>query len=206
VASGDRLRFGRRDARLGVNNNILGVIESVASSPDGGHRLRIRLESDTPTQDGRVVEIDTNTYNALRYAYVSTVHRAQGQGKPRVYWFAEGKSVDRNLGLVAFTRQQEGIAVYATQNPDADDDGLRLLARQLDHWRMKMSTTDLLAVRSQTDTRSAEHDSERPRLKNRMVSLVKRAMDAFRARCRRRLAIPEMPSTGLSVEHGHIQQ
>jgi hypothetical protein len=38
-----------------------------------------------------------------------------------------------------------------------------------------------------------------------MVSLVKRAMDAFRARCRR-LAIPEVPSTGLSVEHGHIQQ
>jgi conjugative relaxase-like TrwC/TraI family protein len=206
IAAGDRLRFGRRDARLGVNNNTVGVVESVASLTDGGHRLRIRLESDVLTQNGRIVEVDTGTYNALRYAYVSTVHRAQGQGKQRVYWFAEGKSVDRNLGLVAFTRQQEGIAVYATQNPDADDDGLRLLARQLDHWRMKMSTTDLLAVRSETDTRAPRHESERPSLKNRMVSLVKRAMDAFRARCRRRLAIPEMPSTELSVEHGHIQQ
>ena len=206
VASGDRLRFGRRDTRLGVSNNTVGVVESVASSSDGGHRLRIRLESDFPAQNDRVVEIDTSTYNALRYAYVSTVHRAQGQGKQRVYWFAEGKSVDRNLGLVAFTRQQEGIAVYATQNPDADDDGLRLLARQLDQWRMKITATELLAVRSKADACSPEHSSERPSLKNRMVSLVKRAMNAIGARSHRHAVVPELRTTGLSVEQRHPQQ
>jgi AraC-like DNA-binding protein len=54
----------------------VGVLESVASSTDGGHRLRIRLESDVLTRNRRVVEVDTGSYNALRYAYVSAAINA----------------------------------------------------------------------------------------------------------------------------------
>jgi conjugative relaxase-like TrwC/TraI family protein len=146
VAPGDRVRFGRRDTRLGVANNTGGIVESVVPSPQGGHRLRVQVESDIPAEDGRVVEVATKHYNALAYGYVATVYRVQGQGRPRVYWLAEGKSIDRNLGLVAFTRQQNGIGVYTTRNPDADDDGVRSLARQLDDWRMKQNAIEQIQV------------------------------------------------------------
>lgn len=156
IARGERLRFGRRDTRLGVANNTIGVVESVVPSARGGHRLCVRIQSEIPTQDGRVIEVDTRHYNGLTYGYVSTVYRAQGQGRERVYWWAEGKSIDRNLGLVAYTRQQEGIVVYTTQNPEADNDGLRGLARQLDQWRMKENAVEQIAAAQDTSIQAAK--------------------------------------------------
>jgi len=146
LAVGDRIRFGKRDRTMRVSNNTQGIITAI-EAVEGGHRLRVRLESDVSGQDERVVDVDTRKYNALRYGWVSTVYSAQGQQRSRVYWLAEGKAIDRNLGLVAFTRQQEAIRIYATHNPDGETDGVRSLAHSLDRWREKSAAIELLAKR-----------------------------------------------------------
>lgn len=145
---GDRLRFGKRDAKLQVTNGSVGVVEFVAENSEGGHTLRVRIESEIKTQHGRVIEVQTNKFDALSHGWAGTVHKSQGQGKESVFWFAEGKSVDRNLGLVAFTRQKETLGVYTTER------GKEQLCEALDTWRMKQNAVDFQTKITPSQTRT----------------------------------------------------
>lgn len=138
LATGDRLRFGLRDKRLGVSNGSVGVVEQIEAHKKG-HRLTVRLESDIPGRDGRRVVVDTTKYRALDHAYAGTVHKAQGQGKESVYWHAEGGNADRHLALVAFTRTKKQIHAFSTAH------GMEKLEAALDGWRLKQNAAEMLA-------------------------------------------------------------
>ncbi|MGS1127123.1 MobF family relaxase [Rhodanobacter sp. UC4437_H4] len=138
VATGDRLRFGLRDKRLGVSNGSVGVVEQIQAHKKG-HRLTVRLESDIPGRDGRRVVVDTTKYKALDHGYAGTVHKAQGQGKESVYWHAEGGNADRHLALVAFTRTKKQLHAFSTAN------GLERLETALDGWQLKQNAAEMLA-------------------------------------------------------------
>jgi len=145
---GDRLRFGKRDAKLQVTNGSVGVIEAMEKNAEGGHTLRVRIESEIKSQHGRVLEVQTDKFDALSHGWAGTVHKSQGQGKESVFWFAEGKSVDRNLGLVAFTRQKESLGVYTTER------GKEQLSDALNTWRMKQNAVDLQTKQSPIQART----------------------------------------------------
>ena len=130
VAEGDRLRFGAKDNGLGIVNNDEGTVQKIHHDQDGHVRLHVRLA------DAREVEVDTHAYKALSHAYAGTVHKAQGQGTASVYWLADGGNIDRNMGLVAYTRGKQDIHAYT-----ADKQGL---AERLDEWQEKENAAVLV--------------------------------------------------------------
>jgi conjugative relaxase-like TrwC/TraI family protein len=140
VAEGERLRFTARDKdkSLGVVNGFVGVVEKIEPGRKDSHRLTVRLESDIPSQDGRVVRFDTADYQSLAYAYAMTVHKSQGQGKAKVFHLASPEMADRHLQLVAFTRTKENYRLYG-----AADDIERLAPKLKD--RFKRNASEQLA-------------------------------------------------------------
>jgi len=117
VSVGDRVRFGKKDMRLGVVNGNGGVVESFGRDDEGRLALTVRLESDVKADEGRHVRVVPAEYKNLQHAYASTVHKAQGQGKERVYHLADTGMTDRQLSLVAFTRTKGAYKLYGA---DAD--------------------------------------------------------------------------------------
>jgi conjugative relaxase-like TrwC/TraI family protein len=136
VAEGERVRFTARDKdkSLGVVNGFVGVVEKIEPGRKDGHRLSVRLESDIPSQDGRVVAFDTADYQSLTYAYAMTVHKSQGQGKTKVFHLASPEMADRHLQLVAFTRTKEDYRLYG-----AEDDIARLAPKLKDRYKRNAS-------------------------------------------------------------------
>lgn len=119
VSVGDHVRFGKKDVRLGVVNGNGGVVESFGRDDEGRLTLTVRLESEVKADEGRRVRVVPAEYKALQHAYASTVHKAQGQGKEKVFHLADTGMTDRQLSLVAFTRTKGAYKLYGA---DADLD------------------------------------------------------------------------------------
>jgi len=119
VSVGDRVRFGKKDLKLGVVNGNGGVVESFGRDGEGRLTLTVRLESEVKGDEGRRVRVVPAEYRNLQHAYASTVHKAQGQGKEKVYHLADTGMADRQLSLVAFTRTKGAYKLYGA---DADLD------------------------------------------------------------------------------------
>ena len=109
VQCGDKLRFTKKDAKLGVVNGTSGVVQKV----DGRH-ITLRIESDITSQNGRVVTIDTWTNKNFAHDWVRTVHKSQGQGKDEVFMLANPSMTDSHMGLVGFTRMKHRFGLYGT--------------------------------------------------------------------------------------------
>ncbi len=139
VREGERIVFQKNDRRLGVANGDVGVVEGLTMDRKGRVSLSVRLESEVAGKDGKRITVHPETYDRLGYAYASTTHAAQGQGKADVYWLASpGQGMDRNMGLVAFTRTKERFAAYVSE-----DDKARLVER-LDAWGTKQAARELV--------------------------------------------------------------
>lgn len=109
VQCGDKLRFTKKDAKLGVVNGTSGVVQKV----DGRH-ITLRIESDIASQNGREVTIDTWTNKNFAHDWVRTVHKSQGQGKDDVFMLANPSMTDSHMGLVGFTRMKQRFGLYGT--------------------------------------------------------------------------------------------
>lgn len=119
LSEGDRVRFTAKDKdkSIGVVNGLQGVVTGIKpGKQDDSHRLSVRLESDIPSQDGRVVSFDTADYHSLTHAYAMTVHKSQGQGKAQVFHLASPEMTDRHLQLVAFTRTKQDYQLYGSHD------------------------------------------------------------------------------------------
>lgn len=127
VAVGDRVRFGKKDKNLGVVNNDIGTVRSI----DAGF-LEVELDR------GVITIVDSSKYDRLKYGYAGTVHKAQGQTVEAAYWLADGKSITREMGLVASTRQRASLKVYVSEG------GKQELAERLDRWAGETNAIDLL--------------------------------------------------------------
>ncbi|WP_448228858.1 MobF family relaxase [Pseudoxanthomonas mexicana] len=109
VQCGDKLRFTKKDAKLGVVNGTSGVVQKV----DGRH-IVLRIESDIASQNGREVTIDTWSNKNFAHDWVRTVHKSQGQGKDEVFMLANPAMTDSHMGLVGFTRMKQRFGLYGT--------------------------------------------------------------------------------------------
>jgi len=138
VSIGDRVRFGKKDLKLNVVNGNGGIVESFGRDADGRLTLTVRLESDVKADEGRRVRVVPAEYKNLQHAYASTVHKAQGQGKERVYHLADTGMTDRQLSLVAFTRTKGSYKLYGA---DADLDPA-FLSERMGTDRMKANALE----------------------------------------------------------------
>lgn len=138
VSIGDRVRFGKKDLKLNVVNGNGGIVEAFGRDADGRLTLTVRLESDVKADEGRRVRVVPAEYKNLQHAYASTVHKAQGQGKERVYHLADTGMTDRQLSLVAFTRTKGSYKLYGA---DADLDPA-FLSERMGTDRMKANALE----------------------------------------------------------------
>lgn len=112
----DRVMFTATNNDLGVINGTEGTLESIRQGKAGGYDLVVRIESNNPKDNGRVVRFNTSEHNALAHRYAMTVHKSQGQGKAEIYHLATNMGMlDQQSALVAFTRLTKGsYRMYTT--------------------------------------------------------------------------------------------
>ncbi|MFZ7095438.1 MobF family relaxase [Luteimonas dalianensis] len=116
LSNGDRVRFTSRIKELGVVNGTRAVVLANRPNAEGGVDLKVRVQSDNPKHDGRVLTFNSNEHSQLAHDYASTVHKAQGQGKKEVFHLANLSMMDNQSTLVAFTRLTGGnYRLYATE-------------------------------------------------------------------------------------------
>ncbi|MGN6113870.1 MAG: MobF family relaxase [Luteimonas sp.] len=154
VAEGERIRFTAKNKSMKVVNGFQGVIQKIEPGRQHSHRLTVRLESDIPSQDGRVVAFDTADYQSLTHAYAMTVHKSQGQGKAKVFHLSSPEMADRHLQLVAFTRSKEGYRLYGSES-----DIERLAPKMQDNY--KRNASDLVAQIQNTTVRPMDERERR---------------------------------------------
>lgn len=120
-ATGDRVLFTKNDRKLGVQNGLLGTVESVNFTENGGY-LSIK------TDDGKSVKIDPQQYESLEYGYAVTVHKAQGVTVDNAFVLA-GDMTNREWGYVAGSRHRESLEIFC-DHETAEDLGLQLAKSQ----------------------------------------------------------------------------
>jgi ATP-dependent exoDNAse (exonuclease V) alpha subunit len=172
VSVGDRVRFGKKDLELNVVNGNSGIVEGFGRDADGRLTLNVRLESEVKADEGRRVRVVPAEYKNLQHAYASTVHKAQGQGKEKVFHLADTGMTDRQLSLVAFTRTKGSYKLYGA---DADlDPGF--LAERMGTDRMK---SNALEARKPMAPKPTPRD---PSFRERMAHAWKQVVDRVRTR------------------------
>ncbi|WP_164076389.1 MobF family relaxase [Stenotrophomonas maltophilia] len=109
LSPGDRVAFTKNDEKgLGVVNGDAGTLLSVEKGESGGYNMVVRLRSETPAKDGKLVSFNTDSFNNIRHNYAVTVHESQGQGKEDIFHLANLGMMDNHSALVAFTRLTKG--------------------------------------------------------------------------------------------------
>lgn len=138
VAVGERLRFTNgyknREEGLVVANNSKGTVLGFNEGKDG-LAVRLKLETTSEATNGKEVEIPLAKFKHFTYGWTSTNHSAQGLGANDVFWLDGGGKVDRNMGLVAFTRSKQSFKAYTT---DAE-----ALGEHMSEWGKKPASSEL---------------------------------------------------------------
>ncbi len=116
-----------------------GVVQGLHRDAAGKLTFAVRLESDIKSDEGRIVVVDAANNPNLAYAYASTVHKAQGQGKAEVRQLANPGMTGRQLSLVAFTRQKSTYTIFGADN-DVDPG---TLAERLRTDRLRVNALDV---------------------------------------------------------------
>jgi len=138
IAKGERVMFRKGDHDLGVDNGSVGVVEAVRSTAKGSLVMSVRLESDIPAEDGRLVKFDTGTYNRLEPAYAQTVHKSQGATVEFSALLATVGTADVHSMLVAATRHRSsaGFRMYGAESD------LELMAERLGMERLRVNALE----------------------------------------------------------------
>ena len=115
---GDRIRFTQKYNELNVINGTQGIIERIDVATDsldhGGHGFQVRIESDLPGENGRIIRFNSNAFCEMTHNYAMTVHASQGQGRNEVFSLCNANMTDRHLALVGFTRAKQAFKLYGT--------------------------------------------------------------------------------------------
>lgn len=144
VAVGDRVRFTERQKYMGVVNGDVGTVAEVKNG-----RFVVQLESEVRGKHGKRVVVDPVKYPHLAFAYASTVHKAQGQGKQAVFALADLGMMDRQQMLVSFTRMKKSFRLYGS---DAELDPA-IAAERMGTDRIKENASDILKKPTPTPKR-----------------------------------------------------
>jgi hypothetical protein len=138
LASGDRIRFAEKSKELGVFNGTQGVVENIRLNPDGSVNMVVRLESDIPSQEGRIVRFNSRDFASLDHSYAMTVHKSQGQGRDSVFVLANTGMTDLHFALVAFTRTKQSFRLYGAK------DDLARMGQRFGRERLKTNASEQL--------------------------------------------------------------
>jgi conjugative relaxase-like TrwC/TraI family protein len=123
----------RAEVPLAVGDRVVATQNAKAFQLTNGQEFRVlaveahrrghRLHVSPADGEGKSRWIDTRDFDAFDHAYVSTVHKAQGQGKKEVYHLGHNGMLDNQSALVALSRLTSGrYTLYTT----ADElDGLK---------------------------------------------------------------------------------
>lgn len=138
IAKGERVMFLKGDRDMGIENGYVGVVEAVRSTAKGSLMMSIRLESDIPADDGRLVKFDTGTYDRLDHAYAQTVHKSQGATVEHSALLATVGTADVHSMLVAATRHRSaaGFRMYGAESD------LELMAERLGMERLRVNALE----------------------------------------------------------------
>lgn len=147
---GDRVVFSKREKGLGVINGTVGTIEGIKPTAKGSHVISVKIESDIPEQNGRIVKFDTHAYDRIDHAYAGTIHKAQGATVEKSMLLATVGSTDVHAMLVAGTRARGQFRMYGAESD------LELMAE-----RMGM---ERLAVNALEEGRRVERQEPKPSL------------------------------------------
>jgi ATP-dependent exoDNAse (exonuclease V) alpha subunit len=108
LSPGEKIIFTKNDRKLGVQNGLSGIIESI----DKDKNITIQLKD-------RKVTFNTNRYSNLDYGYALTLHKAQGQTcEKAIFVHSAGDNVSTESFYVAATRATHNVKVL-TPNKDA---------------------------------------------------------------------------------------
>jgi len=129
VARGERLYFLKNDRDLNIKNGSLGTVSQIR-----GRELQIRLDN------GREVQVNTQTYAHLQHGYAATLYKAQGTTSEHSFVLAS-RYMDRHSTYVALSRHREGCALYYGRDEFQNEQQLR---DSLSRARPKDSTLDYL--------------------------------------------------------------
>ena len=100
---GESVMFLKNDNALNVRNGTQGVITAINES-----QLHLQITEDKTT---RTVKVNLADYNAIDYAYASTVHKLQGMTVDHMDYFPSWNN-DRTLSNVAMTRHRKTCHVH----------------------------------------------------------------------------------------------
>jgi conjugative relaxase-like TrwC/TraI family protein len=161
LASGDRIRFAEKNKALGVFNGTQGVVENLRLNSDGSLDILVRLESDIPSQEGRIVKFNSKDFASLDHSYAMTVHKSQGQGRGSVFVLANAGMTDLHFALVAFTRTKQFFRLYGAK------DDLSSMGRRFGRERLKTNASDQLQ----------EQQSQQEKLMQRLIKPVNKLIN-----------------------------
>ncbi|BFI94975.1 MAG: hypothetical protein RSP_04850 [Rhodanobacter sp.] len=116
IMAGDRLTFSKREKGLGVVNGTVGTVEAIKATAKGSHVLSVRIESDDPAENGRMVKFDTQAFDRIDHAYAWTIHKAQGATVEKSMLLGTVGSTDVHAMLVAATRARGQFRMFAAES------------------------------------------------------------------------------------------
>jgi len=141
---GDLIKFTAKDEskKLGIINGDEGKILSVSARADGTTDFQIRLMSDVPSTNGKVISFNTKDHCRLSHNYAISIHSSQGQGRNEVFKLISenAKMENSNLDLVSFTRCKRDYKIVGSESD------LSMLAEKLEKEQVKMTTLDMALV------------------------------------------------------------
>lgn len=135
-APGDRIALLENNRDLDVKNGMLGTVLAV-----GPGALQMRLDGGGQN-NGRVVSIPVNSYQAFDHGYATTIHKSQGATVDRAFVMASG-TMDRHLTYVAMTRHRDLVQLYVGRDELKD---MKALSTSMSRSGAKETTLDYARV------------------------------------------------------------
>lgn len=133
---GDRISFSKREKGLGVINGTVGTVEWIKQTAKGSHVVSVRIESDIPEQNDRVVKFDTRTYDRIDHAYAGTIHKAQGVTVEKSMLLGTVGTTDVHAMLVAATRARGQFRMFGAESD------LELMAERMGLERLSVNALE----------------------------------------------------------------
>ena len=103
-ASGDRIRFTKKNAGLDVVNGTQGTIERIDKNI-------IHITTD----DKRRLQVDASKFKNFTYDWAVTVHKAQGASVAHVMQLGNPKMANYHSMMVGFTRTKHEFGLYGSE-------------------------------------------------------------------------------------------
>lgn len=119
VAKGDEIVFKKPSRELGVVNGMRGTIENITTHEDGkAKEIAIRSEQ------GELINVELDKYNAITHGYATTIHASQGMTVNDAYVLMSD-SMNANLTYVALTRHRDNIDISYSKEQFKDTEALK---------------------------------------------------------------------------------